>query len=145
MFETKDFEKKEVEWQQYQLCIDVAEHLDQGPTRRAEATELYVGHQDGSSVEQFTAKSDCIRPLRHYLMGVFGPRATIFPSRGSIDTCKGFFPAYDSRSTSFLPNVTSSAVCYFRAPSVAILTSLRPAVNPLHGCSSGKPVQDQLA
>ena len=34
---------------------------------------------------------------------------------------------------------TSSAVCCFRAPSVAILTSLRPAVNPLLGCSSGKP------
>ena len=39
---------------------------------------------------------------------------------------------------------TSSAVCYFGAPSVTILTSLRPAVNPLPGCSSGKPVQDQL-
>ena len=40
---------------------------------------------------------------------------------------------------------TSSAVCYFRAPSVTVLTSLRPAVNPLHMCSFGKPVQDQLA
>ena len=40
---------------------------------------------------------------------------------------------------------TSSAVCYFRAPSVTILTSLQPAVNPLPGCSCGKPVQDQLA
>ena len=25
-FETKDFEKKEMTWQQYHLCIDVAEH-----------------------------------------------------------------------------------------------------------------------
>ena len=39
---------------------------------------------------------------------------------------------------------TSSAVCCFRALSVAILTSLRPAVNPLPGCSSRQPVQDQL-
>ena len=34
---------------------------------------------------------------------------------------------------------TSSAVCYFRAPSGTILTSLQPAVNPLPGCSSGNP------
>ena len=40
---------------------------------------------------------------------------------------------------------TSSAVCYFGLPLVSILTSLRPAVNPLHGCSSGKPVQEKLA
>ena len=40
---------------------------------------------------------------------------------------------------------TSSDVCCFKAPSVDILTSLRPAVNPLLGCSSGRPVQDQLA
>ena len=33
----------------------------------------------------------------------------------------------------------SNAACYFRAPLVAILTSLQPAVNPLLGCSSGKP------
>ena len=39
---------------------------------------------------------------------------------------------------------TSSAVCCFGAPLVAILTSLQPAVNPLLGCSSGKPVQDLL-
>ena len=39
---------------------------------------------------------------------------------------------------------TSSAVCCLRAPSVAILTPLRPAVHPLLGCSSGKPIQDQL-
>ena len=35
----------------------------------------------------------------------------------------------------------SSAACCFRASSVAILTSLQPAVNLLPGCSSGKPVQ----
>ena len=40
---------------------------------------------------------------------------------------------------------TSSAVCCFKAPSEANLTSLRPVVNPLFGCSSGKPVQDKLA
>ena len=40
---------------------------------------------------------------------------------------------------------TSSAVCCFKAPSVDILPSLRPAVNPLLGWSSGRPVQDQLA
>ena len=34
---------------------------------------------------------------------------------------------------------TSNAVCYCRTPSVTILTSLQPAVNPLPGCSSGKP------
>ena len=39
----------------------------------------------------------------------------------------------------------SSAVCCFKAPSVDILTSLRPALNPLLGCSSGRIVQDQLA
>ena len=39
---------------------------------------------------------------------------------------------------------TCSAVCCFRAPAVAFLTFLQPAVNPLLGCSSGKPVQDQL-
>ena len=33
----------------------------------------------------------------------------------------------------------SCAACFFRAPSVAILTFLRPAVNLLLGCSSGKP------
>ena len=48
--------------------------------------------------------------------------------------------ACGSPSTSFFCRMcTSSAVCYFRAPSVAILTSLRPAVDPLLGCSSGKP------
>ena len=57
-----------------------------------------------------------------------------------------FFPAYGIRSTFFFCRMcTSSAVRYFRAPWVTILTSLRPAVNPLPGCSSRKPVQDQLA
>ena len=41
----------------------------------------------------------------------------------------------------FLPILYDSP----RHPSEAISTSLRPAVNPLLGCSSGKPVQDQLA
>ena len=40
---------------------------------------------------------------------------------------------------------TSSNVCCFKAPSVAILTSLRPTVIPLLGYSSGKPIQDPLA
>ena len=40
----------------------------------------------------------------------------------------------------------SSAACDFKAPSVAILNkSLRPVVNPLLGCSSRNPFQDQLA
>ena len=39
----------------------------------------------------------------------------------------------------------SSAVCCFRASLVEMLTSLRAAVNQLLGCSSGNPVQDQLA
>ena len=34
---------------------------------------------------------------------------------------------------------TSSVESCFRAPSVTILTSLRPAANPLLGCSCGKP------
>ena len=36
-------------------------------------------------------------------------------------------------------------VLYDSPPWETILTSLRPAANPLLGCSSGKPVQDQLA
>ena len=61
------------------------------------------------------------------------------PSRESIGNCKGFFSACGSPPTSFFCRMcTSSAACYFRAPSVTILTSLRPAVNPLPGCSSGK-------
>ena len=45
----------------------------------------------------------------------------------------------------FLPNMQFQCACCFKAPSVAIVTSLRPVVNPLLGCSSGKPIQDQLA
>ena len=60
-------------------------------------------------------------------MRIFGLRETIDPSRESISDCSNIFLRIGSPST------------------VAILTSLRPAVNPLPGCSSGKPIQDQLA
>ena len=35
----------------------IGHELDQGPTRRVEATEPYVGHQDGLINKQFTRKS----------------------------------------------------------------------------------------
>ena len=38
-------------------------------------------------------------------MRVIGLRETIDPSRESIGNCKGFFTAYVSSSTSFLPNM----------------------------------------
>ena len=73
------------------------------------------------------------------------PRATIDPSRESIGDCSNIFTAYGSPSTSFFRTCISSAACCFRAPSVAILTSLQPAVNLLLGYFTGKPVQDHLA
>ena len=46
----------------------------------------------------------------------------------------------------FLPNVHCQVLHVASGhPRVAILTSLRPVVNSLLGCSFGKPVQDQLA
>ena len=56
-----------------------------------------------------------------------------------------FHRTWQSFDVIFCRICTSSAVWFLKAPSVAILTSLRPAVNPLPGCSSGKPVQDKLA
>ena len=91
---------------------------------------LDVGHQDGPIHKQFAEKSNCRRPLHHQRMRIFGLKETIDPSRESIGNCKGFFPACGSPSTSFFADCTSSAVCYFRATSVTILTSLQPAVNP---------------
>ena len=59
---------------------------------------------------------------------------------------KDFLPAYGSPSTSFfavyaLPVLHDSP----GYPRWQFLTSLLPAVNPLLGCSSGKPVKGQLA
>ena len=58
----------------------------------------------------------------------------------------GFFTAYGSLSTSFfaeyaLPMLYDSLGHHW----TQFWTSLRPAVNTLLGCSSGKRVQDQLA
>ena len=55
------------------------------------------------------------------------------------------FPHLATFRRHFCRMCTSSAACYFWAPSVTILTSLQPAVNLLPGYSSGKPVQDQVA
>ena len=91
-------------------------------------------------------KSDCGRPARYSQMRIFGPKATIDPSPGIHRRLQQHFPRiWQPFDVIFYRTCISSAACYFRAPSVAILTSLRPVVNPLPGCSSGKPVQDQLA
>ena len=44
-----------------------------------------------------------------------------------------------------LPDIHFQCCMLLQRTSVAILTCLRPVVNPLPGCSSGKPVHDQLA
>ena len=107
---------------------------------------LTLATRTGPIYRQFTGKSNCRRPPRNQQLRIFGLRETVDPSRESIGNCKGCSPAFGSPSTSiFCRMCTSSAVCHFRASSVTIWTSLRPPVNPLPGCSSGKPVQDQLA
>ena len=63
---------------------------------------------------------------------------TIDPSGESTGNCKGFSRIWQSFDVIFCRMCISSAACYFRAPSVAILTSLRPVVNPLPGCSLWK-------
>ena len=79
-------------------------------------------------------------------MRVIGLTETIDLSLESIGNCKGFFTAYVSSSTSFLAE-NAIGVLYDAAGHLweATLTSLLPAVNPVLGYSSGKPVQDQLA
>ena len=50
---------------------------------------------------------------------------------------QGIFPRmWQSFDVIFCRRRIPNAVCYFRVPSVTILTSLRPAVTPLPGCSS---------
>ena len=90
---------------EYKRRSSIGHELVQGPTRRVETTEPYVGYQDGPIYKQFTEKSDCRRPLRNSQMRVFGLRETIDPSRESIGNCKGFFPAYESLRRHFLQNV----------------------------------------
>ena len=111
-----------------------------------EASEPRVGHHDVPGVEQFTAKSGCRHPARHSQMRVLGLGETINPSLEFISTCKGFFLRIrQSFDVIFCRICISNAVCFFRVHSEAILPSLRPAVNPLLGCFSGKLLQDQLA
>ena len=68
-----------------------------------------------------------------------------FTTNWNKDRPEGLKLQNQSYDVNFCRMCTSSAVCYFRASSVAILTSLLPAVNPLLGCSSGKQFQDQFA
>ena len=51
---------------------------------------------------------------------------------------RDFFPHMAVLRRHFCRMCISNAVCYFKALSVTISTSLRPVVHPLLGCSSGK-------
>ena len=104
----------------------LATELDQGPTGRVEVTEPYVGHQDGPIYRQFTSN---LTAEVHYAILHGNPWAI----------ARDFSPFLTVLPRHFLPNV------HLKAPSVTILTSWRPAVNPLPSCSSRKPVQDQSA
>ena len=93
----------------------------------------------GRMLSRFTAKSDCTSgtPLTNASLWA---HSNNWSFTGIHQHLQGIFPRiWQSFDVIFAECALSSAVCCFRAPSVAILTSLRPAVNPLLGCSSGKP------
>ena len=64
-------------------------------------------------------------------MRSFGPRDTIDPSRDPSVIAATFSQHMAVLRSHFYRIRISSGACYFRAPSVAILTSLHPAVNLL--------------
>ena len=96
---------------------------------------IRTGQSTGSLPENLTAEV-------HYAIDKCeslgsGRQLTLHGNPSSI--AREFFPRDGSPSTSFFCRMRiSSAVRYFRAPSVTILRSLQAAVNPLSGCPSGK-------
>ena len=115
---------------EYSRGRSIGHELDQGPT---------------SSDEQFTENFDCERPARLNKCESLGSGKQLILHGNPSAIVRDFSPHIWQSFGFFCRMCTSSAVCCFRAPAVAILTSLRPAVNPLLGCASGEPVQDQLA
>ena len=103
--------------------------------------EPCVSRHGRTSNEQFTEKSDCGRPARQCKS--LGPGKQWILHGNPAAKERDFPPYMTVLRRHFLSN--AHFLSCIRAPSVAISTSLQQAVNPLLGCSSGKPVQDQPA
>ena len=105
--------------------------LDQGPTRRVEASERPqgLGRSTGSLPENLTADVHFVIPKTNS-----GKQLILHGNPSAVARDFSTFLAVFRRP--FCRKRISNAVCYFKAPLDTSLTSLQPAVSPLPGCSS---------
>ena len=120
----------------------IGHELDQWSTWRVKVSEPCFSHYGRPSDEQFTDKFDCTL-LTNANLWAQGNNWSFTGIHRRLQ--QNFLRIWQSFDVMFYRTCISSYVCYFKAPSVPILTSLQSVVDPLHGCSSWKPVQDQVA
>ena len=146
---------------QYRQCVLISDILDlanlsfqeeaalatNGIRDRPEGLQLQnltlatrTGRSTGSLPENLTANV-------HYAINKYesvgsGKQLILHGNPSAI--ARGFLPAYDSPSTSFLPNVHFQC-CMLLQGTLGHDFDIFAASGEFTGCSSGKPVQDQLA
>ena len=154
-FETKDFEKAMV-WQQYHWCIDMAEHQILGGKHFLILDRI----QDWwfKKVQYLQKKYHCQWTLLrgkkpkwifHNLDNLLRPpelipasRVRVVPTEWQARTVLGDCVHIKKKSDSYchlLPNVHFQCCVFFQGTLGHDFDIFAPAVNPLHGCSFGKP------
>ena len=130
---------------EYKRRSNIGHELDHGPTQRDETSEPSVGHNYRPSITQLSKKmaADVQHALEKCESLGSGKQLIL---HGNPSAITGYYsPQMSVLRCHLLQNMQFERCMILQGTTEANVTSLLPAVNPLLGYSSEKPVQDQLA